>query len=53
MFKGLRAFKEDYPKAKTYFIYGGERVLREGNIKILPIKDTLKKLPEILSGVVW
>jgi len=49
MLKGLKAFQKDYPKAKTYFIYGGERVLREGNIEILPIKDTLKKLPEILS----
>src|SRR3990167_1951912 len=49
MLKGLKAFKKDYPKAQTYFIYGGERILREGNIEILPIKDTLKKLPEILS----
>ncbi|MCX5657913.1 MAG: ATP-binding protein [Candidatus Omnitrophica bacterium] len=47
--KGLKAFQKDYPEAKTYFIYGGERRLREGNIEILPIKDTLKKLPEILS----
>lgn len=49
MLKGLKAFQKDYPKAKTYFIYGGERILREGNIEILPIKDTLKKLPEILA----
>ena len=49
MLKGLKAFQKDYPKAQTYFIYGGERILREGNIEILPIKDTLKKLPEILS----
>lgn len=49
MLKGLKAFQKDYPKAKSYFIYGGERILREGDIEILPIKDTLKKLPEILS----
>jgi predicted AAA+ superfamily ATPase len=49
MLKGLKAFQKDYPKAKTYFIYGGERILREGNIEILPMKDTLKKLPEILA----
>ena len=49
MFKGLKIFKENYPKTKAYFIYGGERLLREGDIEILPIKDTLKKLPEILS----
>jgi len=49
MTKGLKAFLKDYPKAKAYFIYGGERRLREGNIDILPIKDALKELPVILS----
>jgi predicted AAA+ superfamily ATPase len=49
MFKGLRAFKEDYPKAKTYFIYGGERILWEDDIEIIPIKDILKELPKVLS----
>ena len=33
----------------SYFIYGGERRLREGDIEILPIKDALKELPKILS----
>ncbi len=49
MLKGLRAFQKDYPGAKTYFVYGGERRLREGDISILPIRDALKELPEILS----
>jgi predicted AAA+ superfamily ATPase len=49
MLKGLKAFKKDYPRAGLYFIYGGERSLREADIEILPIKDALKKLPEILS----
>jgi len=49
MTKGLKAFLKDYPEAKAYFIYGGERRLREGNIEILPIKDTLKELSSILS----
>ena len=49
MLRGLRAFQKDYPGAKTYFIYGGERRLREGDIAILPIKDALKELPQILS----
>ena len=49
MLKGLMAFKKDYPIAKTYFVYGGERHLREGDITILPIKDALKELPKILS----
>ncbi|MBI5123971.1 MAG: ATP-binding protein [Candidatus Omnitrophica bacterium] len=48
MLKGLKAFRKDYPGAKTYIIYGGERRLREGDIEILPITDTLKELPIIL-----
>ncbi len=50
MLKGLKAFQKDYPAAKTYFIYGGERRLREGDIEIIPLKDALKELPRILSG---
>ena len=49
MLKGLRAFQKDYPSAKMYFIYGGERRLREGDIEILPLKDALKELSGILS----
>jgi hypothetical protein len=49
MLKGLKAFQKDYPGAKIYFIYGGERHLREGDIAILPMKDALKELPKILS----
>ena len=50
MMKGLRAFQKDYPGAKAYFIYGGERQLRDGDIAILPMKDVLKNLPKILSS---
>jgi len=50
MLKGLRAFQEDYPQSQAYFIYGGERRLREGEIEIIPIKEALKNLPQILSG---
>lgn len=48
MLRGLKAFQKDYPGAKMYFIYGGERHLREGDIEILPMKDALKELPNIL-----
>jgi predicted AAA+ superfamily ATPase len=50
MMKGLLAFKRDYPEAETYFIYGGERRLRQADISVLPIKDALKELPELLSA---
>jgi predicted AAA+ superfamily ATPase len=49
MLKGLKAFQKDYPQAKTYFIYGGERRLRESDTAILPIRDALKELPKILA----
>lgn len=46
---GLRAFLADYPSAKAYFVYGGERRMREGDIDIIPIEQTLKDLPAILA----
>ena len=49
MLRGIRAFLKDYPFAKAYFIYGGERHLREGDIEILPVKYVLKELPALLS----
>jgi uncharacterized protein len=49
MLKGLKAFTKDYPMAKAYFIYGGERYMRKGNIEILPMSDIFQKLPAILS----
>ena len=48
MLSGLRAFLKDYPMAKAYFIYGGKRYMREGEIEILPVKETFKKLSLIL-----
>lgn len=49
MLKGLNAFLKDYPQAEAYFIYGGERRMREKDIEILPIIDALKELPKILG----
>ena len=48
MFKGLKAFLKDYPSAKAYFIYGGDRLRREGDIEIRPMAETLKTLPRLL-----
>jgi predicted AAA+ superfamily ATPase len=49
MLKGLKAFLKDYPSAKAYFIYGGNRRLHENDIEIIPVKDALKELPQILA----
>jgi predicted AAA+ superfamily ATPase len=50
MLRGLKTFQKDYPQSQAYFIYGGERRLREGEIEIIPIKEALKKLPQILTS---
>jgi len=47
-FRGLKAFLKDYPTTSTYFIYGGDRLMSEGNINILPIEYALKNLINIL-----
>jgi len=49
MLSGLKSFLKDYPMARAYFIYGGKHFQREGKIEILPIDDTLKRLPDILK----
>ena len=49
MLSGLKSFLKDYPMANAYFIYGGERRMRNGDIEIIPINDALKKLAVILS----
>lgn len=49
MLKGLKAFLKDYPFAKAYFLYGGERRMRDGGIEIVPINNALPNLTELLS----
>ena len=46
--KGLRAFKADYPEAEAYCIFGGEREMSHAGIKIIPMEQAMKDLPEIL-----
>lgn len=46
---GLKAFLSDFPMAKAYHLYGGERRLYEGNIEILPIHEAIKTLPHLLK----
>ncbi len=41
-FKGLKAFVEDYPKTKAFFVYGGSRRMREGEIDIIPVQEFLQ-----------
>jgi predicted AAA+ superfamily ATPase len=47
--RGLKAFLKDYPAAKAYLIYGGDRRLNDGQIEIVPMVDCLKNLRSYLS----
>jgi len=47
-FQGLKAFLKDYPEAKAYFIYGGERQMSEKAIDIIPMEYALKNLTAFL-----
>ena len=49
MLSGLSSFLRDYPQAKAYYIYGGERYMRQDKIEILPIENALKNLPDIIK----
>jgi hypothetical protein len=44
----VKSFLKDYPMAKAYCIYGGQRRMREGDIDIIPLESFLKELPTIL-----
>ncbi len=49
MFKGLLAFKEDYPEADLFMLYRGKERLKYKNILCLPCEEFLKKLRPIPS----
>ena len=50
MFSGLRAFGADYPMAKCFLVYGGERREYHKGVDIIGATDFLKTLPEILKA---
>jgi predicted AAA+ superfamily ATPase len=48
MMRGLKSFLADYPTAKAYFVYAGNRRMYEDNIIIAPILEVLKNLRTLL-----
>jgi len=42
--RGLRAFQEDYPEAKTLFLYRGRERLKKGGILCVPCEEFLQQL---------
>ncbi|MBX7116527.1 MAG: AAA family ATPase [Myxococcaceae bacterium] len=48
-FDGLKAFREEYPEAERFLLYGGEREYFEHDVKVMPVANALKKLPQLLA----
>lgn len=48
-FRGLKAFLKDYPGAKTYLVYLGERTMSYGQIQVLPIERFLEQIIKVLT----
>ncbi len=47
--RGLEAFLGDYPMADAYYLYAGDRPLREGRIHVLPLAAFFASASEILG----
>jgi len=50
MLSGLKSFHRDYPEARIFFVYGGNRVMHDGEIEIVPIDWLFKNLKNVLTG---
>jgi predicted AAA+ superfamily ATPase len=49
MLGSLKSFLADYPMAKAYFVYGGNRRMYEGKIEVVPVLEILKNLKTLLA----
>jgi uncharacterized protein len=49
MLGGLKSFLADYPMAKAYFLYTGNRRMYDGKIEIVPVLEILKNLKPLLA----
>lgn len=47
--RGLKSFIKDYPEAKAYMVYGGQRRLWENGIELIPAEQFFRQLPVILK----
>lgn len=46
--KNLKLFKHDYPMAKTYLLYGGEKTYWDNDVQIIPYKSALTRLKDLI-----
>ena len=49
-FRGLTAFKRDYPEARLLMLYGGKERRYSDSIEIVPTSEALRTLPELLTS---
>lgn len=47
---GLRVFGDDYPMARRFLFYGGDRDYEIDGIRVVPLARALLDLPTILGG---
>ena len=47
---GLRQFARDYPPAKCFLLYGGDRREYQGGVEVWPLAEALRCLPSILAA---
>jgi uncharacterized protein len=48
--KGLKLFLEDYPMAKTFLFYGGDKKYYENDIQIIPANEAILDIKNILEN---
>lgn len=46
--RGLRRFREDFPKARTYLVHLGGRRWHESGVDILPFEEAVRTLDQLL-----
>lgn len=49
-FEGLKLFKEDYPQAKCFLVYGGQKTQTMNGVTCVPAEKFLVELDSILSS---
>ncbi|MBI4253393.1 ATP-binding protein [Candidatus Uhrbacteria bacterium] len=49
MFRGLRAFRRNYPTARTTLIYGGDREFWDQDIHVIPLEAFLKNCRDVIE----
>ena len=47
---GLKAFLKDYPMAKGYLFYGGNRRMYQDGIELIPVSEGMRTLPMLLNN---